>query len=64
MDHLTVADYPTKSYIVFSSGDTIGIEMKKIGRKTFLIGTCQIHTFHQTFPVPMPLFPTMRNMIK
>ena len=36
MDHLTVADYPTKSYIVFSSGDTIGIEMKKIGRKNSL----------------------------
>ena len=31
--HLTVADFTTKICIDFSSGDTVHIEMKEIGRR-------------------------------
>ena len=33
MDHLTTATSPTKSLLELSSGDTVDIEIKEIGRK-------------------------------
>ena len=33
MAHLNVSEYPTKLSLDFSSGDTVDLEMKEIGRR-------------------------------
>ena len=64
MAHPEVADSTRKPCLEFSSGDTVDIEMKVIGRRCIFPGNFRFHTFHQPFIVPLNLFTPPSNILE